>query len=53
MADRITKNWGTVVVPVIDSIHDDTFEYMKGERSVTVVGGFNWDLQVCVSGTFL
>lgn len=46
MANKITQNWTTVVCPVIDSIDDDTLEFKVPERSVTIVGGFTWDLIV-------
>ncbi|OXA52184.1 putative polypeptide N-acetylgalactosaminyltransferase 9 [Folsomia candida] len=44
MSDRITKNRTAVVCPVIDQINEDTLEFKVVERSVTIVGGFSWDL---------
>ncbi len=47
MSDRITKNHTVVVCPVIDPIDDNTLEFKVPERSITIVGGFTWDLIVC------
>ncbi|XP_022916457.2 polypeptide N-acetylgalactosaminyltransferase 1-like [Onthophagus taurus] len=40
---RLAKNNQTVVCPVIDIIHDDTFAYIKSFELHW--GGFNWNLQ--------
>ena len=40
LLDRIARNKTTVVCPVIDTIADDTLEYMYDSG-----GGFDWNLQ--------
>jgi hypothetical protein len=44
--DRIARDPTNVVCPVIDTIHDDTFEFFYTDVSSPYVGGFNWNLQV-------
>jgi hypothetical protein len=40
------------VCPIIDVIDDDTLEYRLSEGSITVVGGFTWDLIVKLKMNF-
>lgn len=44
MLDRIKQNWTTVVTPVIDVIHENTFELLYQGAKGTNVGGFDWNL---------
>jgi len=46
LVDRITRNWTTVVTPIIDVIDWETMEYKMSETSVTAVGGFSWGMIV-------
>ncbi|CAG0920510.1 unnamed protein product [Notodromas monacha] len=41
---RISQNWSNVVVPIIDIISDDTFEYRGKSSDPISVGGFDWSL---------
>jgi polypeptide N-acetylgalactosaminyltransferase len=45
LLDRIARNSSTVVCPVIDVIHDTTFEYLGVLDEPLNIGGFDWTLQ--------
>ncbi|VDL68300.1 unnamed protein product [Nippostrongylus brasiliensis] len=45
LLDRIKRDPTTVVVPVIDTIDDDTFKYNMVKAQHINVGGFDWSLQ--------
>lgn len=47
---RIALDPHIVVCPVIDVISDDDFEYHYRDSSGVNVGGFDWNLQVWLSG---
>ncbi|KAM3962661.1 putative polypeptide N-acetylgalactosaminyltransferase 9 [Aphomia sociella] len=42
---RIMHNPTTVVSPVVDQIHDSTFEYIPQDINDLHIGGFNWNLK--------
>ncbi|XP_064476144.1 polypeptide N-acetylgalactosaminyltransferase 5-like [Ornithodoros turicata] len=44
LLDRISRDPTTVVCPVIDTINDDTFQYVVGHYDTVQVGGFDWGL---------
>lgn len=44
LLDRIAKDSTTVVVPVIDVIEDNTFEFSFTTSDFIQVGGFDWSL---------
>lgn len=47
LLDRIARNRQSAVCPSIDSIMDDSFEYVLAIREgVPPVGGFDWYLKV-------
>lgn len=46
LVDRIARNKTNIAVPVIEQIHDDTFELTPRDRSHSIsLGGFAWNLQ--------
>lgn len=49
LLDRIARNQTTVVCPVIDVIDDTTLEYHWRDSGGVNVGGFDWNLQVCLT----
>lgn len=49
LLDRIAQNQTTVVCPVIDVIDDTTLEYHWRDSGGVNVGGFDWNLQVCLT----
>ena len=44
MLDRIAGDTTTVVVPVINTIDDETFEYYTTKAKFISVGTFGWNL---------
>lgn len=44
LLSRIQENSSNVVYPVIDSLDDDTFQYLRLSMDPPQVGGFGWDL---------
>ncbi|XP_072948675.1 putative polypeptide N-acetylgalactosaminyltransferase 9 [Epargyreus clarus] len=45
LLERIARDNTTVVSPVVDHIHDNTFEYIPQDLNDLRIGGFNWDLR--------
>ncbi|KAL4707826.1 hypothetical protein ACJJTC_001772 [Scirpophaga incertulas] len=45
LLDRISKDPTVVASPVVDTIHDSTFEYTPQNTNEILVGGFNWKLK--------
>ncbi|XP_059053549.1 putative polypeptide N-acetylgalactosaminyltransferase 9 [Achroia grisella] len=45
LLDRIKQNPTNVVSPVVDQIHDSTFEYIAQDINDLRIGGFNWNLK--------
>lgn len=47
LLDRISRHSHTVACPAIDTLHDDTFQYVVAKKSgFPPVGGFSWYMQV-------
>lgn len=47
LLDLIARDSRTVACPAIDTLHDETFQYVVAKKSgVPPVGGFSWYLQV-------
>ena len=42
--DRIAANWTNVAMPVLDNIHDTTFQFIVLDHEVINVGGFSWTM---------
>ncbi|CAH0398450.1 unnamed protein product [Chilo suppressalis] len=45
LLDRIAQDPTTVTSPMVDDIHDSTFEYMPQNSNEIYIGGFNWELK--------
>jgi polypeptide N-acetylgalactosaminyltransferase len=45
LLDRIARNETNVASPVIDSISDNTFQFIYGSSASVSVGGFDWNLR--------
>lgn len=50
LLDRIVQDDTRVVSPVVDSIHEDTFEYVAQDINDLRIGGFNWNLRFVWEG---
>ncbi|CAG9786599.1 unnamed protein product [Diatraea saccharalis] len=45
LLDSIAQDPTTVTSPMVDDIHDSTFEYMAQNTNEIFLGGFNWELK--------